>query len=163
WFAAPASGRSPPAATVWDTINGCAAGRGQSSAHSPPSWRAACAKASWPGKRLTPSTRPPPTPSRPRAPRRSPPARPAPIPPPPPQGASWPGPYAAEALSRAVADKLALPWRRLLERTDRKRYHSPFTSRRQARYNVNMPETVPALVLVIDDCLTSGYTLRLSL
>ncbi len=81
----------------------------------------------------------------------------------PPQGASAPGPYAAEALGAAAADALGLPFAPMLRRTDCKLYHSPWDSRRQAPYVVEVPDPRPGLVLVIDDLLTSGTTMRLSL
>jgi hypothetical protein len=80
-----------------------------------------------------------------------------------PQGASLGRPYAAEALARAVAGALGLPYRALLRRTDDKLYHGPWDSRRQAPYAVEASDRPPGLVLTVDDIATSGTTLRLAL
>jgi hypothetical protein len=81
----------------------------------------------------------------------------------PPQGASLGGPYAAEALGRAVAEALGLFYIPMLRRTDGKLYHGPWDSRRQAPYVVEMPDPPPGLIVVVDDLATSGTTLRLAL
>jgi len=80
----------------------------------------------------------------------------------PPQGASAPGPYAAAAVAGAVAAALGLPFRDCLIRTDSKRRHGPWASREQAPYLVTVAAEGP-LALVVDDLITSGTTLRLSL
>ena len=79
----------------------------------------------------------------------------------PPQGASHPGHYFADDLARAVAGLLNISFTPLLVRTDAKHYHHPRESMRQAPYRVTSPP--PAMVLVIDDLITSGTTMRLSL
>src|SRR5262249_62231644 len=81
----------------------------------------------------------------------------------PPQGASAPGPYAAEALGRRVAEALGLPFAEVLTRTDEKRWHGPHAALRQAPFSCTPPEPAPAIVLVIDDLITSGRTMRLSI
>jgi hypothetical protein len=81
----------------------------------------------------------------------------------PPQGASAPGPYAAEALARAVADVLGFPYLDTLARTGQKRYHHPMESRRQPPYICVLPRKPPGMILVVDDLVTSGTTMRLSL
>ena len=78
----------------------------------------------------------------------------------PPQGASAPGPYFAPYLARAVAAALGVPYRELLGRTDEKHFHGPWWSYQQTAYALTA--SAPA-VLVIDDLITSGHTLRLSL
>lgn len=89
-----------------------------------------------------------------------------PVPPPgtvittPPQGASWPGPYAARALAAAVADLLGLPHVEMLERTDTKPHHHPMAAIRQAEFTV--ARAAPAAI-VVDDAITSGTTMRLAL
>jgi Phosphoribosyl transferase domain len=81
----------------------------------------------------------------------------------PPQGASAPGPYAAEALGEFVAASLGLPFVRMLARTEPKRWHGPHSSLRQPAYVFAMPESAPTIVLVVDDLITTGRTMRLSL
>src|SRR5262249_33714971 len=81
----------------------------------------------------------------------------------PPPGASAPRPSAAEALGQAVAGILGLPFSAILERTDAKRWHGPHHSLRQAAFVCTLPEPAPAMVLVIDDLITSGRTMRLSI
>jgi hypothetical protein len=82
----------------------------------------------------------------------------------PPQGASAPGPYAAEALGRRVAEALGLPFvPGMLRRTDRKRWHGPWHSRTQSDYRCDPPAPGTPMILVADDLATSGTTMRLSL
>ena len=81
----------------------------------------------------------------------------------PPQGASVPGPYAAEALARSVADRLEVPFVVMLERTDTKKYHGPMFALRQKPFRCDVPSPAPEIVLVVDDFITSGSTMRLSL
>ncbi len=78
----------------------------------------------------------------------------------PPQGASWPGQYYARLLARRVANRLGMPLVELLERHERKLHHGRRDSLSQDSYTVNM--AVPAAV-VIDDLITSGKTMSLSL
>jgi hypothetical protein len=78
----------------------------------------------------------------------------------PPQGASAPGPYFARALGRRVANATGLPLVEILQRSGVKEFHGRRASLAQRAYSVSM--TVPA-VIVIDDLITSGNTLRLSL
>lgn len=79
----------------------------------------------------------------------------------PPQGASFPGEHAAEILARRVADILAIPFARILERTDEKTGHHPAESLRQAPFQA--AGELPPIALVVDDLITSGTTMRLSL
>jgi len=81
----------------------------------------------------------------------------------PPQGASAPGPYAADVLGRAVADRLDVPFAVLLTRTDTKRYHGPMYALRQKPFRCEVPSAAPEIVLVLDDFITSGATMKLSL
>ena len=79
----------------------------------------------------------------------------------PPQGASAPGPYAAEALGSAVAGILGLPFAELLARHEAKRWHGPHESLRQAPFVATLPDPAPTLIMVLDDLVTSGRTMRL--
>jgi hypothetical protein len=81
----------------------------------------------------------------------------------PPQGASAPGPYAALELGQAVAGALGLPLAEVLARTDVKRWHGPHSSLRQAPYACTLPDPAPPMVLVVDDLVTSGRTMRHSI
>jgi hypothetical protein len=79
------------------------------------------------------------------------------------QGASAPGPYAALELGRAAADILGVPLVEVLIRTDAKRWHGPHHALRQAPFDCTLPAGPPVLVLVLDDLVTSGRTMRLSI
>jgi adenine/guanine phosphoribosyltransferase-like PRPP-binding protein len=79
-----------------------------------------------------------------------------------PQGASAPGPYAALALGRGVAEALGLPFVEALGRTDVKRWHGPHHSMRQAPFSCALPDPAPTMALIVDDTVTSGWTMRLS-
>lgn len=81
----------------------------------------------------------------------------------PPQGASAPGPYAAYILAAATAEALGVPFVPMLERTDSKRWHGPHHALRQSPFTCDLPAEVPAAVLVLDDLVTSGMTMKLSL
>ena len=78
----------------------------------------------------------------------------------PPQGASVGQPYAAEALGRAVAEALGLPYVEVLARTDCKRHHGPHASLRQAQFVCTLHDPAPPLVVIVDDLCTSGRTMR---
>jgi hypothetical protein len=78
----------------------------------------------------------------------------------PPQGASWPGMYYARLLGRRVAHRLNMPLAEIIARTDEKHHHGRRASLDQEPYAVST--TAPAAV-VIDDLITSGNTLRMSL
>jgi hypothetical protein len=81
----------------------------------------------------------------------------------PPQGASAPGVYAAEILGRRVAKSLGIPFVMALRRTDAKKWHGPRFALAQAPFVCDpLPEGCP-LVIVIDDFLTTGTTMRLSI
>src|SRR5262249_54868156 len=79
------------------------------------------------------------------------------------RGIGPPGPYAADALCQAVADTLRLPFALMLERTEAKRWHGPHHSLRQAPFLCTFPEPVPTMILVVDDLITSGTTMKRSL
>jgi hypothetical protein len=81
----------------------------------------------------------------------------------PPQGASAPSPYAALALGRAVAEALGLPLAEVLTRTDVKRWHGPHHSLRQAPFACTLRDPAPTMVLIVDDLVTTGATMRRSL
>ena len=88
----------------------------------------------------------------------------------PPRGASAFGesttwPYAAGLLAEAVAGRLGFPYALTLKRTDgpAKRYHGPAYSLQQSAYMVDLPDPRPGIVLIVDDLITSGATMRLSL
>lgn len=68
----------------------------------------------------------------------------------------------AQVLARAVAEVLAVPYLAgAIERTDVKRRHGPWASRHQAAFRWVAP--VASMVLVVDDLITSGTTMRLAL
>jgi hypothetical protein len=73
----------------------------------------------------------------------------------PPQGASAPGPYAALAFGYRVAE--------VLTQTEPKRWHGPHSSLRQAPFLCSLPESLPTMVLVLDNLCTSGRTMRHSI
>ena len=79
----------------------------------------------------------------------------------PPQGASEGQPYAAGFLARAVAQVLNLDYQTTLARTDKKRWHGRHYALGQDAFRVTCAP--PAMTLVIDDLMTSGTTMRLSL
>ncbi len=81
----------------------------------------------------------------------------------PPQGASAPGPYAARELGETVADALGLPFVPMLARTEAKRWHGPHSSLRQGPFVCTLPDPAPTMVLVVDDLITSGRTMRRAL
>lgn len=69
--------------------------------------------------------------------------------------------YPAAILAKEVASSLGLGYETMLVRNDRKSRHGKFASLEQSPYSVCF--TPPSVVLVIDDILTSGTTMRLSL
>jgi len=76
----------------------------------------------------------------------------------PPQGASWPGPYFAGDLAKAVAERLNLPHvPHAIVRTDDKAYHAPVEALRQAPFRYVGPRA--AAVIVVDDLITSAATM----
>jgi hypothetical protein len=79
----------------------------------------------------------------------------------PPQGASWPGDYLAEKIGRSVAGQLGIPFETLLTRNDTKRHHHPMASLAQEPFTAG--RTTAGTVIVVDDLLTSGNTMKLSL
>jgi Phosphoribosyl transferase domain len=81
----------------------------------------------------------------------------------PPQGASAPGPYAARALGEAMAGALGVPFVETLARTDRKRWHGPHHALRQAPFVCTLPVPAPTMVVIVDDLVTTGATMRRSL
>lgn len=81
----------------------------------------------------------------------------------PPQGASAPGPYAAFTLAAATAEALGVPFALMLSRTDEKRWHGPLHALRQSPFTCDLPAEAPAMALVLDDLITSGATMKLSL
>jgi hypothetical protein len=81
----------------------------------------------------------------------------------PPQGASAPGPYAARSLGQAVAAALGLPLVELLSRTEPKRWHGPHHALRQAPFVCRLPDPAPTMIVIVDDLVTTGATMRRSL
>jgi hypothetical protein len=81
----------------------------------------------------------------------------------PPQGASATGPYAAQALGQAVAGALGLSFALVLARTEPKRWHGPHHALRQAPFVCTLPAPAPTMVVVVDDLVTTGATMRRSL
>ena len=86
----------------------------------------------------------------------------------PPRGASLFGesaewPYAAEILAERVAGHLGFPFVPTLRRTDTKRLHGPWHSLKHSAYLADVPDPKPCMVLVVDDLITSGATMKLSL
>jgi len=83
----------------------------------------------------------------------------------PPQGASWPGEYFAESLAAETARIIGLPYLSLIARTDEKKHHHPMVALRQApfayRDDTALPQ--PPTVIVVDDIITSGTTMKNSL
>jgi hypothetical protein len=79
----------------------------------------------------------------------------------PPQGASWPGHYHAADLATATANRLGLDFRHLLNRTDTKDRHGPWSSLQQSPYDLTQQPGAP-IVVIVDDLITSGTTIRLS-
>lgn len=77
---------------------------------------------------------------------------------PPPQGASWPGAYFAGALAERVAGLLGCPWTLGFTRADQKLYHHPMEALRQGPFTYAGPQA--ELVIVIDDLITSGATMK---
>ena len=49
-----------------------------------------------------------------------------------------------------------------LGRADVKRWHGPHSSLRQAPFACSLPDPAPTMVLVVDDLITSGRTMRLA-
>jgi adenine/guanine phosphoribosyltransferase-like PRPP-binding protein len=62
-----------------------------------------------------------------------------------------------------VAEALGLPFATVLSRTDVKRWHGPHAALRQAPFVCSLPDPAPSVILVIDDLVTSGRTMKLSL
>jgi predicted amidophosphoribosyltransferase len=62
-----------------------------------------------------------------------------------------------------VAEALGLPLAEVLTRTDVKRWHGPHHSLRQAPFVAALPEPLPTMVLIVDDLVTTGATMRRSL
>lgn len=81
----------------------------------------------------------------------------------PPQGASSPGPHAAEAIAREVARRLGLEFIAALARTDVKTAHGPWSSRAQLPYVVRDLAERPGLAVIVDDLITSRTTMRLAI
>jgi predicted amidophosphoribosyltransferase len=80
----------------------------------------------------------------------------------PPQGASAPGFYFAAALAARVANMLKVPFALSLARQAPKRYHHPKQAISQKPFTVSL-KPLPKFVIVVDDLITSGATMRLSL
>ena len=78
----------------------------------------------------------------------------------PPQGASEGGIYPAGMLAREVATRLDLDFQTTLQRAKAKRWHHPAESLRQEPYTVTTAP--PAVVIIVDDFISSGTTMRLS-
>ena len=69
--------------------------------------------------------------------------------------------YFAALLAQVVARQIGRPYRETLARTTPKRYHHPKEALRQPPFQI--VGNPPAFAIVIDDLLTSGATMRLSL
>ncbi len=78
----------------------------------------------------------------------------------PPAGASQAIPYPAGMLAKDVATRLDLDFLTMLQRTAAKRWHHPQESLRQEPYTVTVAP--PAVVLIVDDFISSGTTMRLA-
>jgi hypothetical protein len=81
----------------------------------------------------------------------------------PPQGASLGLPYAAEALGRCVSLNLGLPYTEVLARTEPKTCHGPHAALRQQPFVCTLPDPVPTMIVVVDDLITSGRSMGLSI
>lgn len=83
----------------------------------------------------------------------------------PPQGASWPGEYYAAKLAVAVAKIIGRPFEELIIRNDEKLRHGPALSLSQEDFSIVARDgkPLPPCVIVVDDLITSGTTMRLSL
>ena len=86
----------------------------------------------------------------------------------PPRGASSfgkaaPWPYAAGILAESVAGRLGFPFALTLSRTAEKKTHGVHQSLAQTGFKFEMPQERPDMILVCDDLVTTGTTLRLSL
>ena len=79
----------------------------------------------------------------------------------PPQGASYPMPYKAEMIGRAIALRLSCKPMTTLTRQSAKRWHGPHHSLIQDPFIVVANHS--GMALVIDDLLTSGATMKNSL
>ncbi len=79
----------------------------------------------------------------------------------PPQGASAGKEYAAGFLAKAVADKLGLTYLPTLARPGEKRWHGRHYALEQEPFEILVKP--PSVALVVDDMMTSGSTMRLSL
>ena len=75
-------------------------------------------------------------------------------------GASHPGTYYARLLAGQVAARLDMPVAEIIARTDAKRYHGPAFSLEQSVYRLTGNA---AAAIVLDDLITSGNTMKLSL
>ena len=62
-----------------------------------------------------------------------------------------------------MAAALGVPFVEALARTDRKRWHGPHSSLGQAPFVCSLPAPPLTMVLVVDDLVTSGRTMQLSL
>jgi hypothetical protein len=80
----------------------------------------------------------------------------------PPQGASAPGFYFAGALAAEVARQMDRQYAVTLARQDAKRFHHPRQSLMQLPFAVQR-SPLPQIILIVDDLITSGTTLRLSI
>lgn len=80
----------------------------------------------------------------------------------PPQGASYPGPYYAAELARAVATRLKLRFRFTLNRQTAKTHHGRLASLTQGDF-VFATKLPPPAAIVIDDLITTGTTMRTSI
>jgi len=81
----------------------------------------------------------------------------------PPQGASWPGEYYAAKLAAAVAEKIGLTFRAVIQRTDEKTRHGKQAALAQEPFVVPAQAGPIPAAIVVDDLITSGTTMKLSL
>ncbi len=72
------------------------------------------------------------------------------------------GPNAAGELGQVVAAALGLPFAEMLARTEPKRWHGPHHALRQASFVCGLPDPTPTMVVIVDDLVPTGRTMRLS-
>jgi predicted amidophosphoribosyltransferase len=66
-------------------------------------------------------------------------------------------------LRESVAAALGLPFAAMLARSELKRWHGPHHALRQPAFVCTLPAPAPTMVVIVDDVITSGRTMRRSL